>query len=337
MMNRVIPFLLLANVLASTAAAQENVPKPPTLRVMTFNILQSGGNAANVGFPNTDFAGSRIDEIAQVIKHAQADVVGVQEDRSDNQLLHALGDHWFRAGSIYSRFPIVLLAGQPFLTTARITHPQAGDFVLVNCHWFPPRGGYGPDVVQNALRTGQPATPLDIAALAIERCAIPNGPRGYNATLNALRSHLAAETPTFLTGDFNEPSHLDWTDHYAQHGPDRWVKNPTNSPLAIAVAWPGSKALTHIGMIDSFRQVHPDEAKTPGHTWTPPYPPGTPGRRPFEDQCLERIDRIYHSGPRWRAVRAAVVGENAATADIVPPCTWPSDHRAVVVEFHSAP
>ena len=86
-------------------------------------------------------------------------------------------------------------------------------------------------------------------------------------------------------------------------------------------------------MIDSFRQAHVDEVKKPGNTWTPSYPERTPGRRPYGDQVLDRIDRIYHQGNDVKVVSAQVVGEKGDTSDIVIKGRWPSDHRAVVVEY----
>jgi hypothetical protein len=111
------------------------------------------------------------------------------------------------------------------------------------------------------------------------------------------------------------------------------VDNPTGTPLRLPVQWPGSVLLENIGMVDSFRQVHNDEVKKPGNTWTPPYPSQTPGRRPYGDQVLDRIDRIYHHGNNVQVLSAEVVGEKGDTSDIVIKGRWPSDHRAVVVEY----
>jgi hypothetical protein len=54
----------------SKLCSEEN----PEFRLMTFNILQGGGNAKNVGFGNELFGGSRIDEITSAIKIARADI-----------------------------------------------------------------------------------------------------------------------------------------------------------------------------------------------------------------------------------------------------------------------
>ena len=111
-------------------------------------ILQGGEEAKNVGFDNALFGGSRFDELVDVIKLAKADVVGVQEDCGSDKLLKALGDGWQRVGSVYSRFPLKKVRVDPFLTVATVELPGSRAVTLVNSHWFPPRGGYGPDLAQ---------------------------------------------------------------------------------------------------------------------------------------------------------------------------------------------
>lgn len=332
---RLVRIVILILTLGFECRLQAQSPSESTrtIRVMTFNILQGGDNAGNVGFGNAKFGGSRMDEIVEVIKAANADVVGVQEDCGNDKLLVALGEGWHRKGSIYSRFAISHATTKPYLTAAKVMLSETQSVTVVNCHWLPPTNGYGPDVVQAELRKGGPIDPVKLAAQAISRCAIPNGLRGYNATLELLKLSIKAGDTVFLTGDYNEPSHLDWTAADAKNGTDRWVKNPTTIPLRFAIEWPGSKALENLGMIDSYRSIHSNEVAKRGIIWTPPYEPGTPGRRPYHDQCLDRIDRIYHFGPECKPVAAEVVGENATEADLVPKCLWPSDHRAVVVEF----
>lgn len=328
-----IVLLMLALSVEAPLQAQSQSEGARTIRIMSFNILQGGDDAGSVGFGNAKFGGSRMDEIVDVIQAAEADVVGVQEDCGHDKLLVALGKGWQRQGSIYSRFALSNATTKPYLTAAKVTLSETQSVTVVNCHWFPPAKGYGPDVVQAELRTGGPIAPVKLAELAIARCTVPHGPRGYNATLELLKPSVQAGETVFLTGDFNEPSHLDWTAADAEHGTDRWVKNPTTTPLRFAIEWPGSKSLENIGMIDSYRSIHTNEVAKRGITWTPPYEPGTPGRRPYHDQCLDRIDRIYHFGPSCTPVIAEVVGENETDADIMPPCQWPSDHRAVVVEY----
>jgi len=304
-------------------------------RLMTFNILQGGGNAKNVGFGNELFGGSRIDEIASAIKLARADIVGIQEDCSSKShvILNALGDGWFRAGKVYSKFPAQLIHSNKDRSLEVVDVELAGSRVvrIVNCHWWP--NNYGPFLAQEKLRADPQLDLNNLAKLVKEKGARRGGTRGYKATIEQLKEGIDEKRAIFLLGDFNEPSHLDWTDHYAKNGSDRWVDNPTGILLQLPVRWPGSVLLENIGMVDSFRQAHVDEVKKPGNTWTPPYPERTPGRRPYGDQVLDRIDRIYHQGNDVKVVSAQVVGEKGGTSDIVIQGRWPSDHRAVVIEY----
>ena len=62
----------------------------------------------------------------------------------------------------------------------------------------------------------------------------------------------------FIAGDFNEPSHRDWTD-----------ATVAAKLQPIAVAWPGTTKLEAAGFVDTFRAIYPDAAAKPGITWTP--------------------------------------------------------------------
>ncbi|EPB79447.1 hypothetical protein ANCCEY_01497 [Ancylostoma ceylanicum] len=76
-----------------------------------------------------------------------------------------------------------------------------------------------------------------------------------NTKMTAWR-RKSAIVPIILAGDFNCPSHLDWTDETKdQHG--GWP-----------VLWPATKAMYDMKFIDSFREVHPDVIAEPGYTWS---------------------------------------------------------------------
>src|SRR5699024_2310297 len=81
-------------------------------------------------------------------------------------------------------------------------------------------------------------------------------------TLNAMSSALNSGLPVFLTGDFNEPSHLDWTAEAAAAG----------LHFGMKVDWPASRSVVDRGMVDAFRELRPDEVADRGETWTPGYP-----------------------------------------------------------------
>lgn len=307
-----------------------------TLKVLSFNILQGAGNAANVGFTNERFNGSRVDEIIKIINATEANIVGIQEDASDDRILDALGEDWNRCKNVYAKFPMKFLkSGGPLLNACQISLPSGDSLIFVNTHWSPQ--GYGPFLVQDyLLKDSIPENPKDLEAIIFEATKkIIDGKRGYNETLNLLNPYLEKNQNIILVGDFNEPSHLDWTDRYAMSGPDRMIKNPTSTPLRFNIAWRGSKRLEAIGLIDAYRAHFTDEVTHPGNTWTPAYPNNTPGRRDHDMQVLDRIDRIYYAANDFEIKQAALVTDITGVGEIKVECNWPSDHWAVFVELIS--
>lgn len=306
------------------------------LRVLSFNILYGGGQAAGVGFPNSDFGGSRIDEIADVIRQSKAQIVGIQEDAGSNALLDELNKQqprWFRYGNIYSQFPLQGLqkTDKAFgMSVCRVQIAKTRWLTVINTHWYP--SPYGPDLLQKAIKENPD---IELAALrkaVLKKSHKAAGYRGYNETLQAIKLAPAGE-PIVMTGDFNEPSHLDWTERFARNGFDRWHKNSTSVPLNMAMPWAGSQLLQQAGLADAYRRVHTNEVSHPGATFTPAYPPGTPGRKPIADQVHARIDRIYFSPQHMKVVDAKVIGEKGRWSDTVYASKWPSDHRAVLATF----
>lgn len=315
-----------AGVTRDTAAAENRA----NLSVLTFNILQGGSNAANVGFRDQDFGGSRYDEIAAVIRLSKANIVGIQEDDQSGKLLAELGEGWTRIGSVYSTLKSTSVLKSKWLTVVRVATPN-GTIIVVNCHWRPSK--YGPFLVQDYLRRN--GAPNDLAAFEkaiLKESDRTSGDRGYRQTLDALRPFIEADETVVVTGDFNEPSHLDWTNAAAEKGMDRWVNNTTTTPLRFPISWKGSRLMEKLGLKDAYRTRYPNETNSPGNTWTPPYPEKTPGRRPYSDQVLDRIDMIYFAG-KLQLQRAAVIGESKETSDRVFEGRWPSDHRAVLCVF----
>jgi hypothetical protein len=295
--------------------------------VLTFNILQGGLHAPEVGFPDSAFDGNRVRHIAEVIRQTEARIVGVQEDDPKDALLKELGSGWQRVGNVYSTFPLTLVERRGLLTICRAAIQPGHSIAFVNAHWHG-RGG-GAFEVQRRIKQREPIGEAEILRASDQSA----GPRGYQETLDAIRGFVAKGENLILTGDFNEPSHLDWTERYAKHGADRWVKNSSGTPLRQVIRWKGSTLLHDAGLKDAYRVIHSNEAAKPGDTWTPEYPDGLPGRRQYAEQVLDRIDRIYYTGPRLRPVRSSVVGEDKRYAEVVYPGPWPSDHRAVLAVF----
>ena len=126
----------------------------------------------------------------------------------------------------------------------------------------------------------------------------------------------------FLCGDFNEPSHLDWTDRSAGAG----------FHFKTMIPWPCSSKIIASGMEDSLRAVYPDECDFPAVTWTTVPGEGVGGAADVINEVHDRIDFVYHAGGDIRPVAAEIIGENEKHSDLVV-VPYPSDHRAVVVRF----
>ncbi|WP_169720765.1 endonuclease/exonuclease/phosphatase family protein [Arenibacter certesii] len=303
--------------------------------ILSFNILQGGHDASNVGFPNTRFNGSRFDDLVNVILKTNATIVGVQEDTKTDSLLISLGRDWNRCYNIYSKFKLKPLGSNgELLNACRAYLPNGDSVVVVNSHWWP-TGGDGPGLIKQRILDNDIPKDLKVFESEILEATkqIAEGPRGYKATIDLIEPYLEANEKVILVGDFNEPSHLDWTDRYVREGKDRWVKNPTEVPLRFAIAWQGSKALANIKLSDAYRTVNTDEVAQPGITWTPPYPNGTIGRQDYDNQELARIDRIYFNDTGLSCKTASVVTGLNGNGEIKLDCDWPSDHWAVLASF----
>lgn len=269
-----------------------------SLRVMTYNIWVGG----------TQYG--PLSRTAAVIQTAQADVIGLQESGGNAAALaNMLGYYYWNSGgstAILSRYPIAQSLSQGALLQVSPTQ-QA---YIFDVHFAP--YPYQPYDFRDGLITTESQA---IASAQATRGA------SVNALLNGMSTALASGIPVFLTGDFNEPSHLDWTPAAAAAGLNFGKK----------VEWPTSKAIAGAGLIDAFRELRPDEVTDRGETWTPGYPaPSIDG-----NEVHDRIDFVYYAGLHVTPTAAQVIGYDAndSNTDIgVQP--YPSDHRSVVVEFN---
>ncbi len=280
-----------------------------TLRVMTFNLWHGG-----------DAGKQPLSQTATVIRAAEADVVGLQEThgwepapgapRPDHgrKLADLLGWHYFDQGArtgVLSRHPVVTNSPARWGVSVRL--PSGREVWLFNVHFA--AAPYQPYQLLGIPYFDAPFLKTPEEAIQAARAA-----RGgqVDRMLAELGPVLATGQPVFLTGDFNEPSHQDWTPRAAAAG-----KCP------LAVDFPATLAVTRAGMKDAYRATHPDEVARPGWTWTPTTSPDDPKDR------HDRIDFVFVSAANTSVTRCQVVGESAAFADVVVQ-PYPSDHRAVV-------
>jgi endonuclease/exonuclease/phosphatase family metal-dependent hydrolase len=295
-----------------SAAAREG--QPVVLRVMTFNLWQGG-----------DQGKQPLGQTAEVIRAAGADVAGLQETaglapqgrrRPDNaaKIAAMLGWHYVDQGEgtgIISRYPIV--ATTPKQRGVEIELPGGARVYVFNVHLM--HAPYQPYQLLS-IPYG------DGVFIKTEREAIEQAKKARGAQVAELLGEIEGirgdGLAVFVTGDFNEPSHLDWTKPAA-----------AAEKCPIKVEWPSTKALADAGFIDALRKVRPDEVTDRANTWTPTTEPGDPKDR------HDRIDLVMFGGSGVRVKEVKLVGEDRRFADVVVR-PYPSDHRAVVAEFDLA-
>lgn len=274
-------------------------PSPISLKVMTFNI-EYGGN-------EVDFA-----RIVEAVTKAGPDVVGVQEAEGNTaKLAEALGWPYYSGRTqIISKLPIIDPAGADGAYVFIEASP--GRIVAMgNVHL--PSDPYGPYYVRDGKTAEQ--------VLELERTTRLAALQPQLVTLPAL---AMSGVPVFLTGDFNSPSHLDWTP--AAVG--------LRSHVKYALDWPVSQALAAAGLKDSYRAIHPDPITDPGLTWWAgrPLVDGYPD--PSEPQ--DRIDIVYSGGPAT-ATATDIVGEPGRADVAITVKPWGTDHRGVISTFSVSP
>lgn len=142
----------------------------------------------------------------------------------------------------------------------------------------------------------------------------------------------------FIGGDFNEPSHQDWTeatkDSADHHG--------------LVVPWTVTSLLTENGFRDAFRTFYPDPLRNPGYTYPADCQNVDVNKllwAPEADE-RERIDYIFFYpakglaltqvnlyGPQGCVRKGQRMPENSADTFIAPLGIWPTDHKGIVAEF----
>ena len=299
--------------LAASAPAIADEVAPVTLRVMTFNIW---------------YGGIQADETAVIdaIRAADADIVGLQEpDGSTARIAAAAGYAYVDLRRhIISRFPLFdsglgerTETGQaPYAMVAldsNAAHVWAmvapGQVVaLANLHLS--SDPFGPDLARDGAT-------LDAILANEAELRMPE----IDPLAAALEPLVAGGVPVIVTGDFNSPSHLDWTIGMIGARP----------ALTMAVPWPVTLRMQAAGFTDAFRAAHPDPALRPGLT----YSPGFPWPVMLDTENHDRIDYVFVANAD--VLSAQVLGEQGNADVNIALDPWPSDHRAVVATLQVVP
>ncbi|OME93862.1 MULTISPECIES: endonuclease/exonuclease/phosphatase family protein [Paenibacillus] len=276
------PALAKANV--TSVVHEETVD----LTVMTFNIRLGGGVVS-------------FDQTAETIRTAGADIVGIQEPGGNlAALAQKLGFYYAEGHNIMSRFPIINAHQREYV----YIEVRPGKVVAMS----------------NVHLSAYPYGPYDIRDGKSVHDVLSNEKKYHMAEMKSrfeVLPNLASRgLSVFLTGDFNVPSHLDWT-------------NATKSNhYGVSIQWPVSAKLQQLNFRDSYREIRPNPVTHPANTWTP----GENGQI-GTNEVHDRIDFVYASGPST-TLGSKIVGENGPYSDIVL-APWPSDHRAIVSTFRA--
>ena len=309
--------ILLASFLQSTSP-------PDQLRVMVWNVLR-GGNSVQEG----------PEKALQVIRDAAPDVVLLQEsyDIEDDRpklgawLAGELGWRQFQGDSAH----LCVLTSYDIDATyfhhewhgvgAKLKDPQGRSFVAWSI-WLDWRSFVGYE-----LRDNPDMSDAELIEAETKRSGRVSQ---AEALLNHLKKagHLNESVPVLLGGDFNCPSHLDWTKD-AQRVFER----------RRALDLPVSQLVLGAGFEDSFRKIHPNPVQYPGITWSPMYR-GSLSQKEGTPQSFERIDRLYvHERNDDLSSRLVPVAARVLPivweSDQIPDKEriFPSDHGAVVIDF----
>lgn len=308
--------LLAALLLAAGASAAQATD----LTVMSFNIWGGGANEKKP-----------VDETVAAIKAVNPDIIGIQETRLESdpctadvcppvgesvaaKMAAALGYHYYDqtkqndalwSNAILSRYPI-----------GKATPNDTGVEIDVDgrkVHAFNIHLDDSPYQPYQLLGIEYGDSPfLKTADEAVKAAEATRGPG-----LKLLFDDMDAAGPSdadFVFGDFNEPSHLDWTESAVKAG---------NQPMVVP--FPTVMAIEDKGFVDTFRAVFPDAGVKPGITWTPTTDPSA------KDDHHDRIDFALARAKDLQVLSAGIVGEKAPEADIVV-TPWPSDHRATMAK-----
>ena len=329
--------LLLLFILHLPVLAQESAS------FMTFNLWNEGASVPN-----------GLNKIKDVIVETSPDVICFTEVHNYNNqdwtstIINALSSAGQTYYASYVGGDVSILSKYPITNSALVYYGQGSIAIFkiqllsqpihVACahldytYYAPylPRGYYGGTPNWNMIDdgTGNPSPVLNVNQILSYNLQSLRDEQ-INTFLNYSNS---ISTPIVLMGDFNEPSHLDWT---AGNG---LLFNHNN----LVIPWQNTTTLQNNGYTDSFRAYFPNPYNNPGITW-PSYTHqvGSTSWTPLADE-RERIDYIFYKGSNVLTLYSSLVGPKESYAFNQPTTSytfnenfiadnllWPSDHKAV--------
>ena len=272
--------------------------KSKSFKVMTWNIWHGGLHSSEADGFEKDTINTI--NVYKVIHKESPDVLLMQETYCCGmEIARKAGyPHSVRASSnlsIHSKYQITdtLKIFKPFNAHGVVINLEGQKLMLVNT-WL----HYLPDAFEGMKKL----TPDSLIA--------NEGPtrlKQITAIISEV-DHLITDLkiPVIIGGDFNSPSHLDWTEstkefHYGK-----------------SVVWPVSWLMMEHGYIDSFREANPDPTQTLEGTW---------GYLSPRDIISDRIDFVYYKSQKLKTRSSKIVMKDPEGG------FFNSDHRAVLTEF----
>ena len=201
----------------------------------------------------------------------------------------------------------------------------------LNCAYYLPRGYNG----NTWMKLRKPV--VDEKKIEKMNSASKRGDAIRNFIEDANREFENGAT-IILGGDFNEPSHMDWTEETK----DLYDHN------GLVFNWTVTALLAENGYIDSYREMYPSVIKNPGFTY-PSSNKDKPIKKltwaPSADE-RERIDFIFYKtpgalslksikivGPNTSIKKSEVIIEETEDEFIEPLEVWPTDHKGLFAVF----
>lgn len=297
--------LLAAAALAACGSSAPSSSPSPAATPMQLKVME-----LNIEYGGTQVSFSKV---VEAVKKADPDVVGLEEAETNTpRLARQAGYPYFSGGmQLVSRYPILEPSGAE--GAYALIEVQPGRVVAIsNVHL--PSAPYGPNWIRNG-KTAEQVVALE------NKARVP----AIQQQVSVLPQLAKQGIPVFVTGDFNAPSHLDYT--AAAVGTRKEVK--------YVVDWPVSRAMADAGFRDSYRDAHPDPVADPGLTWWAARPK-VADWNPTAKDPRDRIDYVYAAGPS-KTLSSEIVGEAGDPAVSIGLSPWPSDHRGVLSTFEITP
>lgn len=319
--------------------------KTETFKVLQFNIWQEG-SVVKGGF----------DAVADEIVRSDADFVTLSEVRNYHntrfcdRIVEALKERGQTYYSFYtedsgllSRYPITDSTTVYPLNDDRgsiyrlVTRKGDQEFAIYtahldyrNCAYYDVRGYDGNNWDKTA-----PVTNLD-SVLALNRASVRDDAIARFVT--EAEKDKAAGRIVILGGDFNEPSHLDWTE----------ATKDMRDHYGLVVPWDVSVILEKAGYKDAYRVKYPNPVTHPGLTCPADCPDIALEKLVWSPEAddRDRIDFIMFApyegltltdatiiGPKGDILRGQRATEETADPIVEPQGIWPTDHKAVLATF----